>query len=382
MLIFAEITIIFTIMSTKKSIEKSLNKRLESGNLRKLSLPNNRLIDFSSNDYLGLARSSDLKDEILRSYESKNTRNGSTGSRLLTGNSSLIEKTEYFLASLFGFESSTLFSSGYMANLAFFSSIPQKGDTVIYDELSHACIKDGLRLNFAKRLPFKHNSIKDLETKIKQAKGNIYVVCESVYSMDGDLASLKQIAALCSQHKANLIVDEAHSTGIWGEHGQGLVHEMSIQNQVFAVIHTFGKAMGIHGASISGDKSLKEFLHNFARPFIYTTAPSDFEVISIQCAFDYLAKQPNRQANLFFKIAHYNKMMGSIGQSAIQTIMTKGNQNTRNTAQKLQSAGFDVRPILSPTVKEGSERLRICLHSFNSEEEISSFAQHLKSIIS
>lgn len=364
------------------SLNQRLHKRIKDGSFRTLNLRSPKLIDFSSNDYLGLARSTTLKNRIANTYADLDTLNGATGSRLLSGNTSRHIKLEEQLAHFFGFEASTLFSSGYMANMALFSSVPQKGDTVIYDELSHACIKDGLRLSFAKRLPFKHNDIGDLKTKIKSAKGRIYIVCESVYSMDGDIAPLKELADLANEMRANLIVDEAHSTGIWGEHGQGLVHELDLNHSVFAVIHTFGKGMGIHGATISGSSELRQFITNFARPFIYTTAPSDHELISIEEAFKFLKEQPNRQANLFYKIALFNRMLGkSASPSAIKTVILKGNEQTKSISKELFSLGFDVRPILSPTVKEGTERLRICLHTFNTDEQIKELAAHLKRLM-
>lgn len=367
-------------MSIDNALIRLLNKRKEAGNLRALQAANSELIDFSSNDYLGLARSEKLKRLIHQNVDQRALRNGATGSRLLTGNSVLIEETESFLADHFGFEATLLFSSGYMANLAFFSSVSQKGDTVLYDELCHACIKDGLRLSFAKKIPFRHNDLADLKQKMEKAEGHIYIACESVYSMDGNLAPLKELALLSETHHADLVVDEAHSTGIWGEKGQGLVDELGLQDKVFAVIHTFGKAMGIHGASISGNALLKDFLINFARPFIYTTAPSDHEVIAIQTAFDYLITQPNRQANLFHKIELFNQLTAQNGQSSIKTILIGGAAKTKEVANSLQENGFDVKPILSPTVKEGTERIRICLHSFNSEEEIASLAEQIKKL--
>lgn len=379
--IIAEITIIFVSMSEENSINRLIDKRIAEGNLRELGGAQKDLIDFSSNDYLGLARSNKLKEKILNAYTELGSKNGSTGSRLLTGNTELLHETESFLAEQFGFSSSLFFSSGYMANLALFSTVPQKGDTILYDELSHACIKDGMRLSFGKRLPFKHNDLDDLKQKLEIAEGTIYVACESVYSMDGDIAPLEELANLCKLYNANLVVDEAHSTGIWGNHGQGLIHELGIQDQIFAVIHTFGKAMGIHGASISGSNELNQFLVNFARPFIYTTAPSDFEVVSVFSAFDYLREQPNRSANLFHKIELFNRSFGKQSTSAINTVEIGGNAKTKAFSKELKKQGFDVRPILNPTVKSGTERLRICIHSFNSEEEILTLADRLKRML-
>lgn len=369
-------------MNQETKLETLLAKRREQGSFRILGDKCQDLIDFSSNDYLGLAKSERLKKVILDTYSKEEYPNGSTGSRLLTGNSEVVVACENYLANLFEFESTTLFGSGYMASMAIFSSLPQRGDTVIYDEHSHACIKDGCRLSLAKRLPFKHNNLSDLERKLKEAQGEIFIACESIYSMDGDIAPLTEIIALADRFKAKVIVDEAHSTGVFGENGAGLVSELNLQDKVFAVIYTFGKAMGIHGACIAGSQPLKEFITNFSRPFIYTTAPSTFEVISIKAAFEYLTKQPGLNHSLQEKIKQFNQLLPAFcSPSAIKSIVIGGNTKTKEVAQALQEQGFDIRPILSPTVKEGSERLRICLHTFNTEEEISLICHLLKNTV-
>lgn len=366
-------------MNKGSRTEILMDKRTQDGSLRTLKTIPDLSIDFSSNDYLGLARSGDLKATITKTYSKVDLKNGSTGSRLLTGNSDLIESSEQSLANLFGFEASTLFNSGYMANLAFFSAVPQRGDTIIYDEYAHACIKDGCRLSLAKRHSFKHNDLEDLERKLKEATGEVFIACESIYSMDGDKAPIIEIIALAKKHGAKVIVDEAHSTGIWGKHGAGMIPELGLQKDVYAVIYTFGKAMGIHGASIAGSKALKEFIINFSRPFIYTTAPSPLEVLSIQCAFTYLKTNAHLISTLKENINLFNQLLPEHSTpSAIKSIVIGGNLATIKLSEKLQSEGFDVRPILSPTVKEGSERLRVCLHAYNTDEEITLLCQHIK----
>ncbi len=186
--------------------ERLLNKllkRKEEGTLRSLS-SFEEMIDFFSNDYLGLAQVS----------HENNLSHGATGSRLISGTSSLILEAEKELASFFKEESALFFNSGYDANLGFFSSVPQRGDTIIYDELIHASVRDGVRLSFANHLSFAHNDVDDLERKIKQANGSVYVAIESLYSMDGDLSPLRKIQQLCDKHNAYLIIDEAHSSGV------------------------------------------------------------------------------------------------------------------------------------------------------------------------
>lgn len=361
-----------------EKLSLKLQDRKSKDAFRSLKTTKSHLIDFSSNDYLGLARSKSLKDSIMKAYDKGGYLNGSTGSRLITGHSELSEQVENYLAKLFSASASLVFSSGYMDNLAFFSAVPQRGDTVIYDELAHACIKDGCRLSLSTAWSFKHNNLNDLESKLQKAKGTTYVACESIYSMDGDKAPLKEIAELCEKYDVHWVVDEAHSTGVFGESGQGLCYELGLSEKATAIIYTFGKGMGIHGACICGSEELKDYLINFSRPFIYTTAPSAFELISIECAFEQLKSKPSLALNLQSKINLFNELMPDYaGPSAIKSMVIEGNESTKKASEMLEKKGMDVRPILSPTVKEGTERLRICLHTYNSEAEINLLCQQL-----
>ncbi|MFL5731200.1 MAG: aminotransferase class I/II-fold pyridoxal phosphate-dependent enzyme [Cytophagaceae bacterium] len=359
-----------------ENLRKRLLERKEKGNLRTLMVGKG-LTDFFSNDYLGLARSPELAESIRKEYEKhRDNLNGSTGSRLLSGNHEYFGDLENYLAKLFHAESALLFNSGYNANLSILSAVPQKDDTIIYDELIHASLKDGARLSFAKRFSFAHNDIADLEAKIERASGQVFVVIESVYSMDGDTAPVKEILTICERYGAALIVDEAHSTGVWGEDGNGLLCRLGLEKYVFARIHTFGKAMGVHGACICGSKELTDFLINFARPFIYTTALPLHALISIRKSFEYLSanlalQEKSRQTVSLFK-AGLKSLEGRLieSESPIQALKIGGNGQTKKMATDIRVKGFDVRPILSPTVKEGEERLRICLHTYNTKEEI------------
>ena len=231
-----------------------LTQREEANAFRFLS--NRRgLIDFSSNDYLGLSKGGDEFNGIQVK--------GSGGSRLLAGNYPEIEQFEKFLSEFHKCESALMFNSGYNANVGFFSSVPQKGDTILYDELIHASVKDGMRLSFAKSYSFKHNSIDDLNKKLKHAEGDVYVVVEGVYSMDGDSAPLLDLANFCNQEGLILVVDEAHSIGVFGKCGEGLVQSLGIEDRVPIRIVTFGKAIGAHGAAVLSDATVKSFLINF-----------------------------------------------------------------------------------------------------------------------
>lgn len=369
-------------------IEQFLNGKLQERkdnlSIRNLST-NISPFDFCSNDYLGFARSAELKELINNNIENlPNYLNGAGGSRLLSGNTQYIEETEEFIADFHLAESGLIFNSGYDANVGLLSSVPQRGDTIITDELIHASIIDGCRLSHATRYKFLHNDINDLETKLKLAKGNIFVVVESVYSMDGDIAPLMEISNLCQRYQANLIVDEAHATGIFGNNGRGLINQLDLTDQVFARIVTFGKAMGTHGAIILGSKSLRHYLINFARSFIYTTAAPIHNIVAIRSAYQLLNKIDHQLIHQ--KIALFRKMIKEQNintldsESAIQGILFPSNEATKLAATVLQSKGFDVRAILSPTVALGKERLRICLHNFNTDEEIISLVNHLKEL--
>jgi len=363
---------------------KSLDAREAQDALRKLKVTSPSLIDFSSNDYLGLARSVELREMIAHELPSVSVSlNGSTGSRLLSGNSSHIEEIEKELAILFKSEASLIFNSGYTANLAVLSCLPKRGDTILYDQLSHASIKDGIRLNQASRFYFQHNDLSDLEKKLKKSQGNIFVVTESIYSMDGDIAPLQGITSLCEQYRAHLIVDEAHSTGVLGENGSGLACELGLQQKVPVRVYTFGKGMGIHGACVAGSKELIQYLINFARPFIYTTAPDSHNATAIAASFKFLTSHPELQHELKNIVEYFLFMMNGNksllpSKSAIQSFVIPGNQEVKAAAEMLQKNGFDIRPILYPTVGKNKERLRIILHTFNTKTEIEKLAHQLQ----
>jgi 8-amino-7-oxononanoate synthase len=352
-------------------IGKRLQERQESGSYRTLK-PENALIDFCSNDYLGFARSAELHRRIETELSGlAPVKTGSTGSRLLSGNSNYIEETERFIAGLHGCEAGLIFNSGYDANLGLFSSLPQRGDTVILDELAHASIIDGARLGFANRYSFKHNNLNSLEEKLTLAKGNCYIGIESIYSMDGDAAPLNGVAELAERYSAALIVDEAHAVGLYGF---GLVDD-SLKNKVFARVVTFGKALGCHGAIVLGSNLLREYLINFARPFIYTTAAPLHQIVSIKMAYLQLQQSAieieklKSNIRLFKQNVNKNQLLIN-SDSAIQCVLLNSNKKAKAMAESLQKNKFDIRPILSPTVPPGSERIRICLHSFNTNSEI------------
>lgn len=377
-------------MNFPNKLQRKLDFRKGETFLRKLKIQSN-LIDFSSNDYLGFAKSATIFDKTHQSLiDRKIKENGATGSRLLSGNHILYEEVEEQIAEIHQVESATIFNSGYDANLGFFSSVPQRNDVILYDELIHASIRDGIQLSNAKAYKFKHNDLESLEKKIilvreelKTQEKEIYVVTESVFSMDGDSPELIKMTALCRKYKTFLVVDEAHAIGIFKE---GLVQKNNLENNVFARIVTFGKALGCHGAAILGSKSLQEYLINFARSFIYTTGLSPHSLATIKFAYHELLKNESAkklQENIqFFKLEIKRLHLNFIdSDSAIHCTIIYGNETVKKIANQLEKEGFDVKPILSPTVPEGEERLRFCLHSYNSKEEITEVLENLATFV-
>jgi 8-amino-7-oxononanoate synthase len=358
-------------------LDRKLNGRRQSGAFRSLRLPDDKT-DFCSNDYLGIA----TNRLILR--QPGNEVSGSGGSRLLAGNYSLIEETEKYIADFHQAAAGLIFNSGYDANLGLLSCVPQRGDTVLYDQLSHASIRDGIRLSFAQGVSFPHNDIAELERRLQTitpqtaaaqtVAPQTFVVTESVFSMDGDMAPLQAIAGICERYGAQLIVDEAHATGVIGKKGEGLVQDLGLENKCFARVHTFGKALGCHGAIILGSTTLRDYLINFSRSFIYTTALPPVSVHTIRCAYELIAALDGERDRLGQLIDHFRQASIALdrldSRTPIQVVIVPGNAEVKRLAQKIQDSGLDLRPILYPTVPKGSERLRIVLHSFNTLDEI------------
>ncbi len=363
------------------SLSKLLDQRSEKKMLRSLktSYPS---IDFSGNDYLGFSTQGYLFNELQSLNLS--TKTGSTGSRLISGNSILFNEVENEVAGFHEAGSALIFNSGYDANVGLLSSVPQKGDLVISDELIHASLIDGIRLSFATHYKFKHNdiaSLVELITRHRESFNEIYVVVESVYSMDGDCAPLIELADLCKQYELHLIVDEAHGIGVFGDQGKGLCQELNIQNDCFARIYTYGKAMGCHGAAVLGSEELKHYLINFSRSFIYTTAMPEHSLLTIKAAYQLLPKT-NEIKKLRNNIIYFNSKTNSDNSfiestSSLHCKFIIGSKQVQDLEEKLAKSDLFVKSIKSPTVKEGQERIRICLHSFNTKEEIDLLANSL-----
>ena len=380
----------FAFMKLPENLNQKLEIRKQNNSLRKLPVFSNR-IDFSSNDYIGFSKSESIF-KLTHAYllENEIFQNGATGSRLISGNHSLYQITETFIAEFHDAQSALIFNSGYDANVGFFSAVPQRNDVILYDELSHASIRDGIIMSNAKSYKFNHNDFEDLEHLIQKFPDTtIYIVTETVFSMDGDSPNLEELVGLSEKYSCYLVVDEAHTLGVFGDKGEGLMQYQKLHDKIFARIMTFGKGLGCHGAVVLGSSDLKEYLINFARSFIYTTGLSPHSVATILIAYQQLEVEKATIEKLRQNIVFFNQQKNLLGlkpmfvrsKSAIQSAIVPGNENVKRLAKQLQDKGFDVKPILSPTVPEGQERLRFCIHSYNSEQEINQILELLRNFV-
>jgi 8-amino-7-oxononanoate synthase len=375
-------------MKLSERIQHKLSERKKENAFRQLRSISDTTIDFCSNDYLGIARSQIVANNILKTLQKQTTvQSGASGSRLISGNNQFVETLEQKIAIHHQSESALLFPSGYQANIGLLSCIPARNDIILYDELCHTSLKDGMRLSHAKKISFKHNDISDLKNKLQQKAEQKFIVIESLYSMDGDFASIEEISQIATYYEAHLIVDEAHTGGVYGKQGAGFVSEKGLKDFVFARIITYGKAFGVQGAAILCNKQIKDYLINFSRPFIYTTGISPLLAVGIDQTYDYIIAHPELATKLHENIQYFCNCSATYipnlqtNKSAIQKYIIPGNVEIKKVSKALQECGFDVVPILSPTVPNGSERIRIVLHSYNKKSEIENFLITIKNIL-
>lgn len=364
----------------------SLQHKTNKGNLRILAPPTGT-VDFSSNDYIGFARNPSMRRTLLKGIEEASPlRIGAGGSRLSSGNSQLAMDLEDKIAAFHGTESCLLFGSGYIANSGLISTIAKPGDICLCDSRIHMSIREGMRLSKATSVYWDHNSIESLEGKLSACPKHTqcFVLVESVYSCDGSLTPLGPIADLCATHGAELIVDEAHATGVFGKNGAGLTESLGNPACLLARIHTFGKALGSYGAAILGSSLLKSYLLNSCKSLIYTTMLPYPLLISINDAYNLLPNANGQREALHRLIAYFKAQAGSLADSLlpscspIQSLLLPKGKNARAAALEIQNGGYDVRPMTFPTVPKDHERIRICLHSFNTEGEIDGLVKILK----
>ncbi|MCC3158485.1 8-amino-7-oxononanoate synthase [Hymenobacter sp. 15J16-1T3B] len=376
-------------------LARQLQQREQAGTRRRLPPPPAAgLVDFASNDYLGLSRHPALRRAVQQAAADEQAGTGSTGARLLTGNSAAAEALEAQMAALHGAEAALLFTSGYAANHGFFAAVPQRADVILYDEASHASVKDGIRGSFATAYSFRHNDVADLQRRLARlqlpAGAAVFVAVEAVYSMGGDQAPLRELAAACREVGAHLVVDEAHSVGVYGPQGAGLVAELGLTEQVLARVVTFGKALGGQGAAVVGPVLLRDYLLNFSRPFIYTTALPAYTVAALQAAYDLLPTLDAERQLLRARAAYLAGQLATLPGAEVSAsagviqplrLPRLSPAEVRSVAARVQQAGFDVRAIVPPTVPAGGQCLRLIVHSFNSESDIDDLVSALRSAL-
>jgi 8-amino-7-oxononanoate synthase len=326
-------------------------------------------IDFTSNDYLGLANSPRIRSAIAAALE-RGVAVGSGGSRLLRGNHPEHQGLEIEAAAFFGTERALYFSSGYAANTALFSTLPKRGDLIVHDALIHASALEGIAASRAEAVAARHNDVASFEDAIRRWRktggtGHPWIAVESLYSMDGDRAPLAELLTLAVRHDGFLVIDEAHATGVFGPGGRGLATGMEGRDNVI-LLHTCGKALGVEGALVGASNVICDYLVNRARAFIYSTAPSPLMAAGVRESLKILVDEPQRRADferlLTFANAQLTVALGLKGSGTqILPVMIGDNSRAVRIAARMRAEGFDIRAIRPPTVPEGTARLRIAI---------------------
>lgn len=358
--------------------ELQIQLRELEGRNRLRSLRPRAGVDFTSNDYLGLAESGELRSAAAEAV-ARGVPVGAGGSRLLRGNHVEHQALESEAASYFGAEAALYFAAGYTANVAIFSTLPQRDDIVLHDELVHASVHEGMRQGRAERRSVPHNDTEAFETGLRQwrksgGRGRPWIAVESIYSMDGDSPDLDGLIAIADRHDATLVIDEAHATGVMGPDGRGLAAAFEGRDNV-VTLHTCGKALGTSGGFVLGPKLVCDFLVNRARPFIFATAPSPLIAAVTRVALEISKTRPERRERLASLVAYANRELQArcgltSSGSHILPVIVGADGKAVALAGSLQRRGFDVRAIRPPTVAEGTARLRIALSAKLSESVI------------
>jgi 8-amino-7-oxononanoate synthase len=350
-----------------EAFEGDLRALRDKGRLR--ALRGRAGVDFTSNDYLGLAESDELRQAAAEAV-ARGVPVGAGGSRLLRGNHAEHEALEQEAADYFGAETALYFGAGYTANVAIFATLPQRGDLVLHDELIHASVHEGMRRGRAETASVPHNDMSAFEARLRQwraggGRGRPWLAVESVYSMDGDSPDLAALMAVADRHDATLVIDEAHATGVAGPQGRGLAAALEGRDNVIT-LHTCGKALGTVGGFVLAPRVVRDFLVNRARPFIFATAPSPLIAAITRAALAISRTRPERRERLASRVAfaarELERRCGRVSSgSHIVPIIVGADRTAVALAGSLQRRGFDVRAIRPPTVVEGTARLRIAL---------------------
>jgi 8-amino-7-oxononanoate synthase len=369
----------------RESLESRIGERLRAirdGHLLRTLRPPTG-IDFSSNDYLGLAKHPRLKRAMIDAVELHGV--GSTGSRLLRGEREAFTAIERKFAAFKHTERALYFSSGYLANLAVLTTLPERGDVIFSDERNHASLVDGVRLSAATRVVFPHNSLDELARLLRAQPqaGHAFVVTESLFSMDGDVPPLADYAALCRSAGATLVVDEAHAVGVYGERGSGLIEEADIEGDRCVSINTAGKALGVSGAFVAGPAWAIDYLIQRGRSFIFSTAPPPSLAAALDASLDIVINEPGRRTLLADRVKYLRAALAAAGVAVpaetrqIIPIVLGDNDRALLAAGELQARGFDVRAIRPPSVAPGTARLRISVNLSLSDESLDRFVAAL-----
>lgn len=361
----------------RRTIREALREREKAGLLRTLETARGG-IDFCSNDYLGLARDRRLRGRIAAVAAESAPPQGATGSRLISGNHPQIEALEAQLSEFYASEAALVFSSGFAANLGLLASLGGVVQTLVCDRLLHASAIDGGRLSGAKRVIFAHNDMRDLKARLGELPSaeTAAVAADTVYSMDGDFAPLEEIAVLAEEKDAAVVVDEAHANGVLGPAGRGGVVAAGLQDRVLARVVTFGKALGLQGGAVLCSQDLRDYLVNFARSFVFSTGVSPLWAASVRTVYDMLPDLNAEREQLLANVSHFRGRVAESAQpwlpseSWIQCLRVPGARRITQVGGVLRSRGLAALPIRAPTVPEGEERIRVCLHAHNTREEI------------
>jgi 8-amino-7-oxononanoate synthase len=368
-------------VSALKVLAHKLEELKAIGRYRSLTLPTG--IDLSSNDYLGLSSHPALRRSAIEALEG-GLEIGSAGSRLLRGHRAAHEALETFAAEYFGCARSLFFSSGFQANYALITTLIARHDEVLYDELCHASMREGLHAARCRTVRIAHNELSAFEEALQRPRAactNRWILVESVYSMEGDAAPIGEFLALAEQYEAMLLVDEAHATGVLGACGRGATEGLGGSERLIA-LHTCGKALGVAGALVCASEQTIEYLINAARPFIYSTAPMPLQALLVKRALELVRDEPERRAGLSRIQSHAQQCLPGIDvPSHIVPIMIGADGAAVRIAQALQARGFDIRAIRPPTVPAGTARLRLSLRVGLSREDIETFSAALRPLL-
>jgi 8-amino-7-oxononanoate synthase len=359
---------------------RSLDERNQRRGLAEM-----RGVNFCSNDYLGLAVNTELRERVVEAVRHAEKVAG-TGSRLLSGQTEAWAELEEEFAKFAGTESALFFTTGYAANVGLISSLVGKDDVIFSDAHNHASLIDGMRLSGARKVIYPHLNLNALEDALRQESGAPWrkvIVTESVFSMDGDIAPLAEIANLAEKYNVAVILDEAHATALHGPSGRGLAYGAGLAHRMLAIVHTCGKALASAGAFVCGSAVLKEHLLNHARTFVFSTALPPYFAGQIQAALQLAEGMDAERETLLRSAATFRKALQDegfeIGAAGSQIVPVVLGQNcaTLEAAEHLQREGFAVRGIRPPTVPEGASRLRLSLTTSIPAEELSRFVQSL-----